>query len=318
MVPPHGVIRLIMVVGAAAAVLAIVLLTGAWILAYWSTHPLRIACPLDPPEQDGRATRFDFRARDGTPLSGWLFERTDARAVILLCHGHQFNRMQMLPILRLLRDEPYSFLLFDFRRAGRSGGTLCTIGRDETADVLAAVDALQTRLSTRNMSIGVFGYSMGGAAAIMAAAADCRIRAVATQGAYASLDRAVNQRGRMFLGVAGPLLTVPATRMAKRWLEFDPAEVSPALCVHRIAPRPILLVHGKRDPFVRVDDAYILYHHAREPKRLVILPHSWHITVTRDDVAVFRQELRAFFRQTLLGEATVRGTTRRTDRTGTE
>jgi fermentation-respiration switch protein FrsA (DUF1100 family) len=141
---------------------------------------------------------------------------------------------------------------------------------------------------------------MGGAAAIMAAAQDQRIAAVATQGAYASLDRAVEQRGRWLLGFAGPLLTTPARMIAKRWLSFEPCDVSPAECIARLSPRPVILFHGKRDPFVKVDDAYMLFEMARDPKKLVVLSHSGHIDLAVDDAELFEEELSSFFRRNLL------------------
>ncbi|MEM3614527.1 MAG: alpha/beta hydrolase, partial [Nitrososphaerales archaeon] len=46
---------------------------------------------------------------------------------------------------------------------------------------------------------------------------------------------------------------------------------SPSKWVISIAPRPILIVHGRLDDLVPVEDAYKLYEEAKEPKKLLIL-----------------------------------------------
>jgi len=46
--------------------------------------------------------------------------------------------------------------------------------------------------------------------------------------------------------------------------------------VARIAPRPLLLVHNRRDEVVAVSHAHRLYARAREPKELVILDGAEH------------------------------------------
>lgn len=299
-----------------AAGLAIVLLAGAWSLAYWSTHPFRVPILTQPSRSDGPYEEVSFQSRDGLRLSGWYFSRAEARATVVLCHGHQFNRTQALPVMRALGDEPLNFLLFDFRCAGRSEGKLSTIGADERLDIIGAVDWIERRTGGSVIPTGVFGYSMGGAAAILAAAEDHRIAAVATQGAYATLERAIADRGRFFLGVMGILLTAPARRLGRRWLGHDPSSVAPVAVIGSISPRPVMISHGRRDPFVNPADARLLYEAAGEPRTLRILPKSWHITVGKSDRDAYYRDLRAFFHTALIEPASAlrtRPTTARTE-----
>ncbi|MBM3494004.1 MAG: alpha/beta hydrolase [Armatimonadetes bacterium] len=291
---------------ASIAVVVGLLAISAWGLAYWSTHPLRVPVPRHPPPDVGVPEDVSFRTSDGLTLSGWYFATPNARAVLVLCHGHQFHRCQMLDVMRGLKDGPFSFLLFDFRCAGRSEGKLSTIGADEVRDLEAAVEWLKSRPDTHSLPIGVFGYSMGGAVAIMAAAHDDRIEAVATQGAYASLDRAIADRGRFFIGRLGPLLAQPALLLGKRWLGQDPASVAPVGAVADIAPRPVMIFHGEWDPFISPDDGRLIYVAAREPKRLRILKRSWHIGVDARERPAYHAELRRFFEGALLGPGRLR------------
>ena len=53
--------------------------------------------------------------------------------------------------------------------------------------------------------------------------------------------------------------------------------VSPIKYVAKIAPRPLLLVHGSQDEVVEMNDAaYRLYAQAREPKHIVIVDGAGH------------------------------------------
>jgi fermentation-respiration switch protein FrsA (DUF1100 family) len=276
-----------------------VLAVSAWALAYWSTHPIRIPVPNRPPLRFGSPADIAFRSDDGVPLSGWYFAHERPRAVLVLCHGHQFNRLQVLDVMEGLRDGPFAFVLFDFRCAGRSGGALSTIGAEEVRDLRAALGWIETRQELRALPVGVFGYSMGGAVAIMAASDDLRIGAVATQGAYASLDRAIEDRGRFFIGALGPALARPAMAIGRHWLGRDPAEVSPLRAIARISPRPVMVCHGEWDPFISAADARMLFDAAGDPKVLRILPRSWHIGVAADQRAAYYRALRAFFETAL-------------------
>lgn len=294
--------------------IGVLILAAAWLLVYWGTHPVRIPVPRQPPRELEPCEDITLRTTDGIELSGWFLPRPGARATVILCHGHQFNRLQMAGMPQVLSGLPLQYLLFDFRRAGRSGGHVSWIGAEEWRDVMAAVDWLEQDERAAGKPVGVFGLSMGGAAAILAAAEDPRIDAVATQGAYADLDSALRQRCRLILGFLHPVLYAPTRWLGIRRLGRDPASVAPSEAAPRIAPRPLLLLHGAHDLFVAPQDARVLHANAREPKELVLLPHSWHVTVSPADWELYQSALRRFFHQHLVA---VSETTQTGPRTGT-
>jgi len=279
-----------------------VLIGGAlWALgtsgfAWLAAHPFRLPVlhPLKP-------TGFElepvtFPSRDGVRIAGWFAPAaSEARGGIILCHGHPMNRVEMLPWARLLQPAGYHILLFDFRALGQSEGNLCTIGYHEVRDLLGAADYMTERPEMAGLPLGVYGISMGAAVSLMAAAQDERFAAVATHAAYASLDTAIEQRGRMFLGPAGPAFSRPARYWAKRWLEIDPSQVSPLDMVASIAPRPLFLSQGKRDITISPADGKALYAAAGEPKTLRMLPRSWHVMIHSSERPAYEAELLRFF-----------------------
>ncbi|TDD81494.1 alpha/beta hydrolase [Saccharopolyspora karakumensis] len=73
---------------------------------------------------------------------------------------------------------------------------------------------------------------------------------------------------------------------------------SPESLVHRVAPRPLLVVHGGQNELHKPEEARSLYEHAEEPKNLKIIDGAGHTEWMFDDHPTFRdlvEELDAFF-----------------------
>lgn len=286
---------------AAAAGAAVACAAATHFASWLALHPLRMPVRLPDDAAQLGLREIEFASQDGTPLSGWFLEAERATGVVLLCHGHPCCRLEMLPWARRIREAGFHALLFDFRAMGRSGGSLCTLGAREALDIQGALDWLDSEGITPGLPAGAFGISMGGAAAILAAAADCRIRAVASHGAFASLDSAIRQRGRCMAGPAGPAVAAALSHWGKAWLDCHPSEVAPVAVVHQIAPRPVLLIHGAKDLVVSPNDARALFEAAQAPCSLRVFAGSWHIYVPPIERDAYRAEVIGFFRRNLAG-----------------
>jgi dipeptidyl aminopeptidase/acylaminoacyl peptidase len=290
--------------GAGAFGIGAALAAGSTLLAYFATHPPRRPVQLTPAQFGAHFLDITFPSRDGIALQGWLVPARDpdsAPGGIILCHGMSANREEMLPWAEALWGDGFAVLMFDFRAGGESGGDLCTAGRDEAQDLLAAVDYLSGRPDAERLPLGVFGFSMGGAAAIVAAADDARILAIATHGAFASLDRAIKQRCRLHFGPFGPVAEQMTVWIGARtgWFPFPPDSISPVGAVARLAPRPILLLHGMSDRIIPVEDAQALHAAAGEPKQMHLMPGSGHFDIHPDQLADAQARLVGFFRHYL-------------------
>lgn len=268
---------------------------GTYSFAWLSTHPIRM--PIWKPLDAARLGIEDvsFPSRDALNLSGWFIPAAHATGGVILCHGHPANRMEMLPSARLLHAAGLHVLLFDFRAMGRSEGDLCTIGYHEVNDLMGAADYLLARREMNGLKLGVYGRSMGAAVSIMTAAKDDRFTAVATHAAFADLDRAIEQRGRMLMGPAGPTLAAWLKHWGKRWAPVDPSCVSPLSLIDQIAPRPLLLMHGMRDFTICPQDAKDLHAAAQQPKQLYLIPGSYHVYILRSQRAAIEAVLTDFF-----------------------
>jgi uncharacterized protein len=174
----RGVKALVWLAVACGALVAVSLWT------FWmAVRPPRLAIPGTPQDYRLSAETLTLTTADGIALAAWLVTTMPGAPAIVVLHGYPANKADLLPIAGALHAR-FTVLLVDFRSFGGSGGRVTTLGFRERADLRAAVDVLAGRGHTR---IGVFGYSLGGAVALLGAAEDPRIRAVAAWAPFADL-----------------------------------------------------------------------------------------------------------------------------------
>ncbi|HJY97307.1 MAG TPA: alpha/beta fold hydrolase, partial [Streptosporangiaceae bacterium] len=185
---------------------------------------------------------------DGHRLVGTLYlaRGEEPKPTVLLLHGCP-GLEKNLDLAVRLRDQGWNSLLFHYRGCWGSAGRydLRTIPRDVTA----AVDYLAGCPLVDSDRIAVVGHSLGGWAAIVTAAAEPRLRAVAVYGAAARLGGALAlSPAQVELEFTRFLATTPeefASQLASVAEQMDGLAA-----VTAIRPRPLLVVHGTWDRWV--------------------------------------------------------------------
>jgi uncharacterized protein len=244
------------------------------------TRPERHFDPHNNPGRFGltyRNVRFPSRGGD-VWLAGWLIYNPGADRALILVHGKDGSRSNELdgrfPKLAAdLERHGFTVLMIDLRGHGQSDAARFSFGPDEGRDVEGAADYLEAH-GFRAGNIGVLGVSLGAAAGIYATAADPDIGALVEDSSYAAFDPILrrNWSGASHL----PDWFLPGTELAGRWIEhYDVRTVSPADQIGRIAPRPVLIVHGQVDGLIPVRDAYDLQA-AYPAAEIWILPQAVH------------------------------------------
>ncbi|MFI6659637.1 alpha/beta hydrolase [Streptomyces sp. NPDC050523] len=156
---------------------------------------------------------------------------------------------------------------FSFRGHGASGGR-STVGDREVLDLAAAVEWARERGHAR---VATVGFSMGGSVVLRHAALYGPGRGGRTE---ASTDAvvSVSAPARWYYRGTAPmrklhwLVTRPEGRLVSRYgfrtrihhREWDPVPLSPVEAVPRIAPTPLLVVHGDRDGYFPLDHPRML------------------------------------------------------------
>lgn len=209
--------------------------------------------------------------RGADPLAIAHIKRGHSRLVII-AHGFMdaMNRPGMAALADAL-SEQFDVLTFDFRGHGRSGGRSSLNFCEAAADLQSVIRYASACGYGR---IGVVGYSMGAAAAIMAAAQGAPVEAVAS----------------VCCPMAAPRLAARARSAAmptwpwRWWSRLMGVRLGAALTlgawpihyVARVAPIPLLVVHHGRDIWVRRDESEALFAVARPPKQYLYVPGAYH------------------------------------------
>jgi dipeptidyl aminopeptidase/acylaminoacyl peptidase len=193
-----------------------------------------------------------FTTVDGLKLRGWYIpSNKETEKTLILLHGYPADKGNILPALAFLHED-FNLLLFDFRYLGASEGSYSTAGAKEVEDLVAAVQFLKAR---GVKEVGVWGFSMGGAVALMAVAKAPEIKAVVSESSYASLEQMALQLLRI------PGLNYAVSYLvgfwAKLFLGIDLRKVSPAEQV-RDSTIPILLMHSSADAVIPFAHARLL------------------------------------------------------------
>lgn len=196
---------------------------------------------------------------------------------IVLAHGFTLH-WQRPSVWRVARglNRHGGVVTFDFRGHGRSGG-LSTLGDREIKDLDVAVGYAR-ELGYRR--IATVGFSMGASIALRHAALLGGTDAVVSvSGPGWWYYRGTRLMRRVHLAVehrAGRLVTrtFVNTRISpQRW---DPVPLAPDEAAARIAPVPLLIVHGDQDKYFPLSHARRLYEAAGEPKELWTEPGFGH------------------------------------------
>jgi pimeloyl-ACP methyl ester carboxylesterase len=262
------------------------------------------------------AQNVSFYSRDGIRLAAWYIPTTgSSRATVVLVHGIDGNRSDMLPRALFLFRGHYNTLLVDFRAHGNSAGNYATPGYMEALDVLAAVSYLR---NTRGYSgpIVLFGHSYGAVASLYAASESPDVTAIISDSAFISFDNMMKRAtkllaqdpdrsywDRLGLRLAGSSITewivLPVYYLRTGvWPSNHKADVLYA--IPHIGNRPILFIAGQKDRICPPLDATLMYDSALSPKKeLLIIPNAEHDTTYASDRALYESTVLHFLQEAL-------------------
>jgi pimeloyl-ACP methyl ester carboxylesterase len=171
------------------------------VLLYQILHPARTSSEVDLSFLLGRPTEMSFPVPQGGQRDGWFFPGRRGAPTIVVCHGYQSQRAEVLTLVTSLQEHQFNVFAFNFSGHGRSLGTT-TLGYQETRELRAALEVLSKRDDVDSTRFGAWGSDMGAYAVLSAATSDPRIAALAVESVYDEPRRFVGiQVTRSGLGV---------------------------------------------------------------------------------------------------------------------
>jgi uncharacterized protein len=232
-----------------------------------------------------------FNAPDGVTLKGWWVPAPEARGTVVLVHGLNRSRIEMVKKVPFLHKQGWNALLFDLRHHGESGGRASSFGFFEKQDVHAATAFARSKAQG---PVVLWGVSLGGASATLAAAEDPGVAALVCDSSYRSLRDTVSHHLRLFRGFRWWLRIVPNWPVANEvvyWIGrragFDPDAVDVRSAAARLAPRPCLFVCNSGDRRMPSEIAFELKAAAGPQAHVLVVPGTSHGGAYRDGTAAY-------------------------------
>ncbi len=243
-----------------------------------------------------------FEATDGMPLEGWRIETDPIAPWVILCHGVGSNRLDLLDIAQGLHRSGLNVFLFDFRGHGGSGGRATSFGWQEQRDLEGALAYLGQQPEISAAPYGVYGISMGGAVAIMVAATDERIGAVAADSPYTGLEETLGRHLRLMFPMLPriPFLWYVLTTYRIRF-GIWPRQISPETAVHRLGQRSLLIIHGAEDDRIPPAGVRRMFANAGKTKELWMVDGAGHLESFSRFPGAYLSRVGDFFVQSLQG-----------------
>src|SRR3989338_1490042 len=219
---------------------------------YMSIRPIKILTNLEPSGLGLKYEEINFKSADGIKLSGWLIPNNKTKSAIIVMHGYPADKANLLGIAEFLAKD-FNVFLFDFRSFGKSDGKYTTVGYLEKNDLTGAIEYLQKEKNITK--IGLYGFSLGGAVALMTNHEN--VKAIVTDSAYAKLSHMVQHMYRIFF-----VLKYPLAYLTKLYgilfLRINLDDASPVESIKNLEI-PILLIHAEKDSQIPVKEAYLLH-----------------------------------------------------------
>ena len=275
------------------AVLATAAIAG--VLTYWIVKPQRTSSEISMESFPGRPDEVEFTVPGIAPggRTGWFFPGLRGAPTIVLCHGYQSSRGELLTLVSALQDHQYNVFVFDFAAHGAIAGTT-TFGYRESDEVRAAVNTVAARNDVDPTRFGLWGYNLGAYAALREAEKDKRVQAMVLDSVY-DYPKQMVKIGVEKTGVGGFPLMVRSAQTLFEWLNYaykDDPPLSGGL--KKFVDVPILFIQATDDPELG-GITRGMFLKAAEPREQAIIPHGNFVNLPDDEKRTYENRVVSFF-----------------------
>jgi dipeptidyl aminopeptidase/acylaminoacyl peptidase len=280
-----------------------------YVVRIFQEKPLFIV-PRGQPLPEAEKVRYP--SGDGLTLSGCYLRAAGPRRGVIL-FGLEFgsNCWACRSYCEYLIENGFDVFAFESRNQGTSDAQpgyepLQWLTEYEVRDTEAALTYLKSRPDADPRGVGFFGISKGAGAGLFAAGRDSYVRCCVTDGAFGTYTTLVPYMRQWFriynnhyaiqalipqwfyglIGLAG-MRQIERERCC-RFLHLEKH-------LPRLSPRPLLMIHGQNDTYIKPEMASRLFEFAGSPKEFWLVENAKHNQALQVAGEAYRQRVLQFF-----------------------
>lgn len=194
-----------------------------------------------------------LKTKNNYSLKLYYFLQEKSNDFVVIAHGHTYTHHGCIKYARMMYRLGFNVITFDQRYHGDSEGKNSTLGFYEMYDLLDVINQVHVEFG-EDISLGLYGESMGAATILLEQATDKRVKFCISDCGFSYLSRLIKEQLKrshlpgfvyFFVNIFVKIIT---------GIKLE--EVSPikALAESNI---PILFIHGEADKFIS-------YHHSQD------------------------------------------------------
>src|SRR6267142_2883022 len=265
----------------------------AGFLVYRIVKPQRTSSEINMSTFPGRRGAVQFTVAGMGIREGWFFPGLRGAPTIILCHGYESSRSELLTLVSALQDHQYNVFVFDFAAHGANAG-VTTFGYREADEVRAAIDILAKRNDLNPTSFGFWGYNLGAYAALREAETDKRVRALVLDSVY-DYPKQMVKIGVEKAGVSGFPFMVKSAQMCFEWMNYQHKNDPPLSAnMSKMGGVPMLFIQAADDP-ERASITREMFLKAPEPREQAVIAHGNFVNLPDEEKREYENRVVIFF-----------------------
>jgi pimeloyl-ACP methyl ester carboxylesterase len=239
---------------------------------------------------------LNFTDAHGGEHDGWLLVGLKGAPVVILCHGYNSNRSELLSLGTTLQANHFNVYLFNFR-GPHSKEYFSNLGIGETSTLAAAIARVTNLPSVNSHRVGLYGTTLGGYATLVASEQNPAVKALVVDDAYEQPTQMFDFQVDRLLGGAGSLFRL-LSRAEFRLFTFRSTYPAVRSDLSKLVGRPKLFLASEDAPALK-GITQDLYNRAPQPKRLLVVPHGQATLVSGSERKEYENQVLSFFLQNL-------------------
>ncbi len=270
----------------------IVLILG--ILVYKISYPAAVPESVNPSHYLLPSLDVSIPAAKGDDIPAWWIPGLKGAPGIILAPGYGMCRSDALSLAVLLHEYGFNLLIYDQRGSGDSPRGASSLGLNESADMVSAIQFLQGRPESNLKRIGIWGVDIGALAGLRAARDFTEVRAIVADSVFQSPSDFMSDRIEEDFGLDNRFLQFGCYQLFKLIHISGILSGNQALPIQALTDRSILFIKGEnRRRLGRLTTS--IYNSIKPQKEMISFKTSSVHAMSGEDLKSYDRQVANFF-----------------------